>query len=336
MDGTFTPLEKQLLTRTQWHVPLSADPYGDLAGEIGCTPEEAYRGVLRLRRAGILRRVGGSFAASKLGYLSTLVAARVAPDRIEEAAARAGAFSEVTHSYERDHVFNLWFTVIAADRERLDHILDSVRQCDGVRTLRDLPAVRLFKIRVEFTFAPNGSGERHSPGAADDDPVELTFDDLDRRLIARACGDVGESRSPFRQMASELGVGQEEILARLRHYEQTGAMRRFGAVLRHRAAGFAANGMSVWDVPEAEALRAGNAMSAHREVSHCYQRPRFEGWPYNLFAMIHGRTREECMPVAERIAREIGVRDYHVLFSLREFKKTSMVYFACAAQPRAD
>lgn len=336
MDVAFTPLEKRILTRTQWHFPLSEDPYGDLAEEVDCTPDQVHQGVLRLRQAGVLRRIGGSFAAGRLGYLSTLVAARVDPSRIEEAADRAGAFPEVTHSYERDHVFNLWFTVIAADRERLDHILDSVRQCDGVRTLRDLPAVRLFKIRVEFRFAQNGTGGGRTPASAGDEPGELTFDDLDRRLIARACGDVDESRAPFRGMAAELNAGEEEILVRLRRYRQTGAMRRFGAVLRHRAAGFTANGMSVWDVPDAATLHAGEAMSAHPEVSHCYQRPRFTGWPYNLFAMIHGQTREACMPVAERIAREIGMHDYRVLFSLREFKKTSMVYFAAAAQPGSD
>ena len=153
------------------------------------------------------------------------------------------------------------------------------------------------------------------------------LDDLDRRIIRRACGDIGSSAHPFREMAGELGLDETKLLRRLRTYKQRGMLRRFGAILKHQQAGFVANGMSVWNVPDGDVVRVGEQMAAAREVSHCYERPRLPDWPYNLFGMIHGRSEDECRTVAARMAREIGIDDYRVLFSLREFKKTSMVYF---------
>jgi len=152
------------------------------------------------------------------------------------------------------------------------------------------------------------------------------LDELDRNIIRRVCGDIGHSPRPFREMAEELGLDEADLLVRLRSYKQDGVLRRFGAILRHQKAGYVANGMSVWNVPDGDVARVGEQMASFREVSHCYERPRLPDWPYNLFGMIHGHSEDECRAVAARIALQIGIDDYRVLFSRREFKKTSMVY----------
>jgi DNA-binding Lrp family transcriptional regulator len=149
---------------------------------------------------------------------------------------------------------------------------------------------------------------------------------VDRRLIARLCEDIGDGLYPFRDLAEELGLAEEELLARMHGYRADGRLRRFGAMLRHQSAGFTANGMSVWDVPDADVARVGAILADFPEVSHAYERPRFPGWPYNVFGMIHARTEDECRAVAARIAEAIGIDASHLLFSLREFKKTSMRY----------
>jgi DNA-binding Lrp family transcriptional regulator len=332
--AALTGLDRQVLARIQGEFPCSPDPYADLARSLGCAPEEVHDSVVRLRRNGMVRRIGGSFAAGGVGYTSTLVAARVDPERIEDAAAVASAFPEVTHNYERNGAFNLWFTVIAPDRRRLEAVLEAVRQAPGVRDLHDLPARRLFKIRVDFSFA-EAPAESAQPAPAT--AACPTLDDTDRRTIRLACGDLGLDRTPFRAWAEKLGISEAAVLARLASYRQSGAMRRFGAVLRHHAAGFTANGMSVWDVPDADVSFVCERLAACSEISHCYERPRFPGWPYNVFGMIHGRTREECLSVAIRVAESAGIKNYDVLFSVREFKKTSMIYFAEApSSPRAD
>ncbi len=156
----------------------------------------------------------------------------------------------------------------------------------------------------------------------------IKLDGTDRAIIRRVCRDIGESLLPYSEIASEIGLSEEELLRRLRLYRQEEALRRFGAVLRHQAAGYRANGMSAWNVPDGDVERVGQHLAGCPEVSHCYERQRFEGWDYNVYAMIHCRKEEECLSVAERLSRETGTDDYQVLFSVREFKKTSMVYFA--------
>lgn len=156
----------------------------------------------------------------------------------------------------------------------------------------------------------------------------IKLDEADRAIIRRVCRDIGGSLLPYSEIASELGLSEKELLRRLQTYKQEKALRRFGAVLRHQKAGFMANGMSAWNVPDGDVERVGQHLARCPEVSHCYERQRFEGWDYNIYAMIHSRKEEECLSVAERLSRETGIDDYQVLFSIREFKKTSMVYFA--------
>lgn len=156
----------------------------------------------------------------------------------------------------------------------------------------------------------------------------MNIDDTDRKLIRRACGDLGDGLDPFDDLASELGMERDDVIARLNAYRDAGVLRRFGAVLHHQRAGFSANGMSAWDVPEGDVDAVGEKLAACPEVTHCYERPRMPNWDFNLYAMLHGRSEEECLAVAERISHETGITAYRVLFSKREFKKSSMVYFS--------
>ena len=154
--GRFPELKRRILNRVQHDFPISPEPYVELAvaisAELPCTPEQVHEAVQELRREGVIRRIGGSFAAGKVGYVSTLVAARVDPDCIEAAAARASARPEVTHNYEREGAYNLWFTVTASGQDRIDEILADVRACRGVHSVHALPALKTFKIRVAFEF----------------------------------------------------------------------------------------------------------------------------------------------------------------------------------------
>ena len=151
-------------------------------------------------------------------------------------------------------------------------------------------------------------------------------DELDRKIIARLCGDLGDALDPYGEIAAEFRITTEELLERVRRYREAGMLRRIGAILKHQQAGFTANGMSVWNVPDEQVARVGEIMARQPEVTHSYERPRLPDWPYNVFAMIHGHSEAECRAVAARIAAEAGIADYDILFSVREFKKTSMVY----------
>ncbi|MBI5183854.1 MAG: Lrp/AsnC family transcriptional regulator [Nitrospinae bacterium] len=153
------------------------------------------------------------------------------------------------------------------------------------------------------------------------------IEDIDKKIIRELQGDIPVEKRPFAVIARRIGIPEEEVLKRSRSYLDTGYMRKFGAILLHREAGFKANGMGVWDVPTEDVQRIGEIMASFPEVTHCYERPSFDDWPYNLFTMIHSESEDGCREIAKRISMATGIKRYKILFSTKEFKKTSMEYF---------
>lgn len=149
----------------------------------------------------------------------------------------------------------------------------------------------------------------------------------DRQIICELQNGLPLVSRPFKQMAGRLNMTEEGLIERIRHFIANGQIRRFGAAVRHQDLGYLANAMVVWDTPDEKAAEIGSQMAAFEEVTHCYQRPRYPDWPYNLFTMVHGRSREECARIAEKIAQATGVKQYQLLFSTAELKKISMRYF---------
>lgn len=154
------------------------------------------------------------------------------------------------------------------------------------------------------------------------------IDRIDRLIIRHMSGDIGGNRRPYRVIAEKIGITETEVVDRVRKFRDNGLLRRIGAVLGHRRAGFSANGMIVWNVADDRVDDVGHVMASFREVSHCYVRPRLPHWPGNLYTMVHGTSEDECRDVARRMSEKTGLEDYKILFSTRELKKTSMIYFA--------
>ncbi len=157
--------------------------------------------------------------------------------------------------------------------------------------------------------------------------VDKEFSEQEKQLVRLLQESIPLTRRPFADLAAQAGMEPEAVLARVKEWKRSGAIRRFGAMVRHQRLGYTANAMSAWDVPDERAEEVGQALAAAKEVSHCYQRPRAEKWDFNMFAMIHGASREECEQVAARLSVEVGIDNYGLLFSSREFKKISMKYF---------
>ena len=153
------------------------------------------------------------------------------------------------------------------------------------------------------------------------------IDDVDRKVIQLIQGDLPLVLKPFAVLAKEAGISEDDFVHRVASLKKRGIIRRFGATLRHQEAGFSSNAMVAWIVPEEQIKAVGKAMAKFRAVTHCYQRKTVNGWPYNLYTMIHGDDREECRELAKKMSRKTGIQDYVLLFSEREFKKTSMKYF---------
>ncbi len=153
------------------------------------------------------------------------------------------------------------------------------------------------------------------------------IDEIDKKIIQQIQGDIPLDKRPFKIIASRIGIEEREIIERIKRLKKEGIIRRFGATLRHQIAGFSANAMIAWIVPEERIDEVGKKLSEFREVTHCYQRVSYKEWPYNLYTMIHADTKEKCYEIAKKMSKKVGIKDYVLLFSEKEFKKTSMKYF---------
>lgn len=320
--------DKDLLNEIQWSFPLSSRPYHELAGRLGADAGEVMERIRLLKEAGIIRQLSAIFDTRRLGYKSSLVAMSVAPDRLVPVAARISEHPGVSHNYERNHDFNLWFTIAVPPNSSIQDEVNRFSELEGVRATRMLPTLRMFKIGVKLDM--NESKKREVKPSEDkkklrDEPFANT--ERDRRFVRELQKDLPVAERPFAQMARRLGISEEELFRQAKEYEETGVMRRYAAILRHRDAGFLANGMIVWKVPDDRIPSIGETLGAFPQVSHCYQRPAYPDWPYTVFSMIHCRTREEAAETAKTIQSQIGINEYRILFSEREFKKSRVEYF---------
>ena len=153
------------------------------------------------------------------------------------------------------------------------------------------------------------------------------IDELDKKVISLIQGDLPVDPRPFAMLADQIGLTEDQFIARIKDLKERGIIRRFGATLRHQEAGFSSNAMVAWVVPDQRIDEAGKILADYREVTHCYQRSPQEDWPYNLYSMIHGNNRDQCFQIAERMSQSAGIDEYVLLFSEKEFRKTSMEYF---------
>jgi DNA-binding Lrp family transcriptional regulator len=157
--------------------------------------------------------------------------------------------------------------------------------------------------------------------------MSVEISDLDEKIIKEIQEDIPLAQEPFQKIANKLELSKEKLLERLEKLKEKGAMRRISAILYHRRSGYRFNGMGVWIVPEEKREQVGKLMAAYQEISHVYERPTYPDWPYSLFSMIHGQSKEEVEEVAEDIYKKAEVTDYTILYSTEELKKTSMRYF---------
>jgi len=331
--GAAIPLDeadKRLLNLMQGSFALTRRPFVHVAGLAGLTEDDVMARVARLLDKRIIREVTPIFDTRALGYQSMLVAAKVDPENPHRAAKVINGHPGVTHNYLRDHDFNLWFTIAVEPDSRLglDGTLDALAAETGAQSIRQLPTLKLFKIRMDLemehgTDALSTAGEAVEPRELE--PIELSAEDV--ATIRATQGPMPVVPEPYAPAAEKLAVSQDEVLRRLESLRERGGLRRVAAILYHRRAGFSANGMGVWQVPEGEVLETGKRMAAFRGVSHCYQRPTYADWPYSVFTMAHGRSKEECDAILDSIAAATGITERATLYSSTEFKKVRMLYF---------
>jgi DNA-binding Lrp family transcriptional regulator len=323
-------LDKELLNILQMNLPLTPTPYAAMGEQLGLPEAEVIARVGALKQARVLRQVSAIFDTRKIGYRSSLVAMRVAPERLAQAARVINEHPGVSHNYERNHAFNLWFTVAVPPPSTVEEHVNALHEKAGAEATRILQTLKLFKIGVKLDMTGKSDITARDPSSVRrqaDWNVGQALSALDIQLVRELQKDLLLEPRPFLPAATRLGITEEALLDEARRMMDQGIMRRFAAVLYHRRAGFKANAMGVWRAPEDRVEEYGFQMAAFAAVSHCYQRPIYPDWPYNIFTMVHGHTPEECERVLRAIAEETGLTDYVSLYSTREYKKTRVEYF---------
>ncbi len=286
--------------------------------------------VRRLLQKRIIRQVTPIFDTRALGYSSMLVAAKVDPEYPHRAAQVINSHPGVSHNYLRNHDFNLWFTIATEPDSELglEGTLEVLAREAQAESVRQLPTLRLFKIRMDLEM----EGDTQALASAVDAsaPVQLDpqpYDEADVAVIRALQGDMPVIPEPYAPAAESLRMGHEDFLSHLEGMRERGLLRRVAAILYHRRAGFSANGMGVWKVPEERIVEVGRRMASVRGISHCYERPTYEDWPYSVFTMAHGRSKEECDAVLDAVATQTGIEERATLYSSTEFKKIRLLYF---------
>ena len=323
-------LERRLLNEFQRDFPLVGRPFAVLARAVSASEPWVLATLRRFADGGGISRVGAVFRPGSIG-VSTLAAIAVPEARLSAVARLVSAHPEVNHNYEREHALNLWFVAAAEDGEKLVQTLSAIEAETGLPVIA-LPLVADYHIDLGFDL--DGTVRRRGDDASSGcSRVRFAPVGRDRALVARLQHGLPLVERPFAALAEAAGWsgidGERQVIARIAEWLDMGAIKRFGVVLRHRVLGYRANAMCVWDLPAPDVDRLGRALAAEEGVTLCYRRARAgTRWPYNLYCMLHGRSR---VAVESRIAllnarHGLAAYPHAVLFSRRAFKQRGARY----------
>lgn len=319
--------DRELLGALQGEIPFVSTPYAFIGQAIDMSEKEVIKRTDRLRRDGVIRTLAPQFDSRALGYRSCLVAARVNPDRIDDAAAIVNAHPGVTQNYRRNNSFNLWFTVFVSPLSKvgLDKTIDILGHDADCEVVRPLPTLRQYK-------SSSSDGESHSDAHGEYTPLTpLEIEAV--RLLQR---DLPLQPRPFDVLARGAGIAADELLTAAKVLLRRGQIRRFCAQVQARKSGFGASAMAVWVVPQDDVDAYAAKLAQHRSVSHCYLRPVYDDWPYNLYTIVRARSVDECESVINDLATDAGLTQKQSLFPTKEYKKARVSFFGQDAEEWED
>jgi len=317
-------IERKLLGLLQRSFPLVSRPYCELALELGVAESDVLDIIKGFREKGLVRQISPVIDARRLGYQSTLIAVEVPARELDRAEETLAQDPRISHAYERDNKLNVWFTLSTSNGTDIEQEVRSLGSRMGADQAFSLPAVRLFKIGA--FFGTEGEESVGHPGQVMPQKVALSGEE--RKVVNVLQQDLPLTSSPFEEMAHEAGMTTDKLLSTCQTLIDRGVIRRFGASVNHRKAGYEGNGMACWEVPAKSVESVGQHLAAIEAVSHCYERRTNPSWQHNLFAMFHGGTPGACSFLVKETTERLGLPDYLLLFSTREIRKTRVKYLA--------
>ena len=315
-------IELALIDRWQDGFPLVEKPF-EVVGRAAALDQDETIGIFRKMRANdIISRVGAVVRPNTVGA-STLAAMQVPPESLEEVADIVSSEPLVTHNYEREHALNLWFVIAGASPDAIAATIRNIVDRTGFGII-ELPMLQAYHLGLGFSLGAAPPQQRR--GA---DGAEYAPDPRDRSILAAIEDGLPLVEAPYRAVAERLELGEHDVISRLDHLRASGIVTRFGCVVRHDKLGYRSNAMAVWDVPDGQVDRIAASFARNPQVTLCYRRPRrLPLWPYNLFCMVHARSRSDAHAVLDELNLEAdtGLLPQAVLFSKRCFKQRGAVF----------
>lgn len=326
---TLEEADQLLLNIIQTEFPLVSRPFAELGARLGESEAEAMARYARLKDERIIRQVSAIFDTRKLGYRSSLIASALPDELLEDGAQLINGHPGVSHNYRRNHEFNLWWTIAVPPDMSLEAHVNALHRMSGATSTRILPTLKLYKIGVDLDVSDKRPMDAQSvlPAYADKTRTAADLSESEAGFVLELQEDLHVEPTPFASMAERLGTSEDAVLKAAQGFIDEGLMRRFAAVLHHRRAGFGANAMSVWKVPEEQTDEYGYQLAGYASVSHCYRRPTYPDWPYALFGMIHATSREKVDEAIASVQQTTGLTEYQLLYSTKEYKKIRVKFF---------
>ena len=319
-------MTKDILLRIQKNFPLIDKPFEEIAKELNTTEDNIISIIQEQKNEKIIRQTSAIFDTKSLGYKSSLIAFEIDEDKIDDAVKIINAHPGVSHNYERNHKFNIWFTCAVSPSSKLglEKTIEILAKQTKANDFIMLPTLKLFKISVKLDTTGK---ENKKEKVVKKEKIKIDMTPLHFDVVKLLQNDIEIKSEPFEDIINELNISYTKFFEIVNELQQSGIMRRFASILNHRRAGFNANAMVVWDVDEKDGEQIGATAASFYAVSHCYLRPKYPNWQYNLFTMVHGKTKDETDSVINDIASEIVSKSHMPLYSSREFKKVRLKYF---------
>lgn len=320
-------MKDEILLRIQKNFPMEKNPFEVIAKELNTSEDEVLKILNEQKDQNIIRQTSAIFDTKKLGYKSSLVAFEIEEDKIDEAVKILNSHPGISHNYERNHSFNIWFTLAIAPNSisSLEETIEILAKLCFANNYIILPTLKLFKISVKLDTT---NKEKKKEKVEKKVLKKMELSEYHYDIIKEAQKNINFVKEPFKEAIKKLNITYEEFFTVLNEFKEAGVMRRFASILNHRKAGFNANAMVVWDIEEGKkGEEIGEIAASFSAVSHCYLRPKYPTWNYNLFTMIHGKTKEDTQAVIDSISQEIEYKTKMPLYSSREFKKVRIQYF---------
>ncbi len=339
MINYLTESDIKILNTIQQDFPVCHQPFKTLSSNLSIAEDEVLNRIKALKEQGIIRRITPLFDSGKLGYVGTLIAMKVPDERIDEVAKIIAKYPEITHNYERDGEYNIWFTLIGKSKEEIEKIIAQIKTKTNIEQILNLKRMNKFKIAAVFEIEHPVFHPLNPPPAGDSEE-EIEYEicesqpqksfllkDIDRTVLKELQESIPLVNKPYQSIAQKIGIDEKELFEKIKWYKKTGIIRKVRAVLDHYKVGMGENVMVVFKVEPANMLKLAKIISQYPQVTHCYERAISSDWQYNLFTMIHGRSKQECEEIIYSILQKTNLTTYKKLYTKRELKKANPRYF---------